>query len=90
VLFNGFFAFFINDSTRNFSSISWGVLAATLFYAYRLASEKGEQYRMEVLQACAAAGIASLFIPRYYTWNGFIYCSSFYDSILTIRKFLIY
>jgi uncharacterized membrane protein len=75
VLFNCLFAFFSNDSTRNFALVSWGVLIESAIHSYRLAADMDEPHRKEFLLAWTGVGIASFFAPRFYSWDGGIYSS---------------
>jgi hypothetical protein len=87
--FNLVIGYFSNDSTRNFSLISWGLLLEGLIHSYRLATAKGESFRRSFLQVLAGIGVISVFFPRYYSWDGNIYCSSFFDVIQRLRWIIL-
>jgi hypothetical protein len=88
LLFNCVFAYFSNDSTRNFALVSWGVLVESAIHSYRLAADMEESHRKELLQAWTAVGLASFFAPRFYSWNGSIYASPLDVSLLRLGALL--
>lgn len=84
IILNGIFAFYVNDSTRNFSVISWGPLVLCLLVCLRLASAQGGELRSEYLQIVAAFVAAALLVPRLYSWDGYIHFAPFSEFIWRI------
>jgi len=90
LLFNFGITFFTKDTTRVFSLLSWGILLECIFHSYRLAlkiNSEGKSYQEQYLLALIIIGLTSFITPRYYSWNGEIHTTPFYEFI---RRFLKY
>jgi hypothetical protein len=86
IVVNGIFAFYVNDSTRNFSVISWGPLVLCLLVSLRLAAEQGGEVRGEYLRIVAAFVAAALLVPRFYSWDGYIHFAPFSEFIWRVEN----
>lgn len=84
LLVNYGFTLFTLDTTRVFSLLSWGILFVCIFRSFELAvsdQETAPQVQKQFLQALIVIGIASLFMPRYFSWVGEIHTTPFYDFL---------
>lgn len=88
LLFNGALTFFMDDTTRVFSLLSWGILAVFLQHAVTLAGEDSDFSPGGFLQTAALVGVVSVISPRFYAWSGDIHTTPFFDSLRWVYRFM--
>ena len=89
LLVNYGFTFFILDTTRIFSLLSWGVLFECIFHSYKLAgaeTSEGTEVQKQFLQSLVLIGIASFIVPRYFSWAGEIHTTPFYQFLRKVFR----
>lgn len=76
--------FFTEDTTRVFSLISWGILIMVLFRTYALALEyeNGKMALGSFVRFVMLVVLVSLVAPRFFSWQGQIHLSPFYNVLL--------
>lgn len=82
--FNYAITFVSLDTTRIFSTLSFGVFMFCIFHSYKLALEHPAttpEHQKQFLQALMLIGIASVFSPRYFAWGGEIHATPFYEFL---------
>jgi len=76
--------FFTEDTTRVFLLMSWGILIMILFHTYELAlmHENGWADSGRFLLFVLVIVVVTLVAPRFFSWQGRIYLSPFYNQLL--------
>jgi hypothetical protein len=85
VVFNYGICFFSLDTTRIFGLLSWGVFIHCIYHSYQIAQNLNSlQEKRQFLFILIAFILLSLLLPRFYSWEGKIYLSPMYESIVRI------
>jgi len=90
MLLNYGVTFFTYDSTRVYILLTWGVVFHCIFHSFHLdqISPRASTYEKQFLQLSALVGILSIIFPRYYSWNGDIHSTPFYESLERLFRWL--
>lgn len=90
LLINYGITFFVSDTTRIFALLSWGVFFQCVFYSYQLSTESvgSIDYREKFIQAITLIGVLSIISPRFYSWEGNIHPTPFYESLERLVRWL--
>ncbi len=89
LFFNYGVTFFTEDTTRIFSLLSWGILLQCVFYSHKLALKNNTietPYQKQFIQALIIIGLLSIVTPHYYSWNGKIHVTPFYEFMLRVIR----
>jgi hypothetical protein len=80
--------FFTLDTTRIFSLLSWGLFIHCVYHSYQLSQKFDAPSKKKLFQLILIIIIFLSFVsPRFFSWEGSIHLSPFYNSIVNLAKF---
>ena len=80
--------FFVLDTTRIFSLMSWGLVVESIFHSYDLAKRAPDgKYERELNRVLLMIAFLSLVSPRYFSWEGKIVISPFREFLTRVAGY---
>jgi hypothetical protein len=89
LLINYGITFFTKDTTRVFAILSWGILMECIFHSYDISRDKQDQepaYQKQYLLTVLIVGFLAFISPRYYSFDGAIHPTPFYEFLNQLAK----